>query len=214
MENKSERLDALSQLLDIISIEESAKRKENKYKIMAMRAKKRYRRIKILYTSGITVAACFAGLLILSLSGTKEMTGMQLYNKFYEPHHFQIEYRADSVSKPLFITAINYYLLGDNDSSLAIIETLEAENQGNPEFLLLQNLVNIELNNYFEARSGFSKIIKYGGSYKITGLWYLGLCDLALGDLISAEKSFIKLSNTENSEISRNSRKILKKLIH
>lgn len=211
MENESIRQEALNKLLDIISYEEKKKLRTDKYRLMGERARKRTRKLRLYYASGITAAACLIGVFFILLP--KESTSHdELYNMYYATHNYYTEYREDGVEMDNYLKSIHLYQKGRASEALAIIHPLFLESPLNPDYLLLQSLIWMELREYEKAQQGLQSAIKFGGSYEATGLWYLGLNHLALEDIQSAEEVFRRIGSMEAPILSKKSKKILRKL--
>lgn len=211
MENDDKRLKNLENLLDQISYDERQKSKTNRYQIMAERAQKRYRRRRIYFVSGIAVAASLIGIILFNLNGSNTLTNMELFDKYYEPYSFQTEYRADASAIDPYLAAIQLYHEGDSDEAMPLIIPLCQESPDNPEYQLLRSLIHIELQEYTMAERGLKTVISHGGSYKTTGLWYLGLCAIANEEYQAAKEIFMHFTS-QDDEISKKSRQILKKI--
>ncbi|MCK5820524.1 MAG: hypothetical protein KAH17_01515 [Bacteroidales bacterium] len=211
MGNDVERLKNLENLLDQISYDEHQKSKNNRYRIMAERAQKRYKRRRIYFVSGIAVAASLIGIILFSLNGGNALTNLELFDKYYELYSFQTEYRGDSLANDPYLEAIQFYHEGDSDEAMPLIIPLCQESPDNPEYQLLRSLIHIELQEYTMAERGLKTVISHGGSYKTTGLWYLGLCAIANEEYQSANEIFMGFTS-QDVEMSKKSRQILKYL--
>ncbi len=211
MKNDDKRLKNLEDLLDQISHDERQKSKTNRYRIMAERAHKRYRKRRIFLISGITVAASLIGIILFSMNMSNTSTNMELFDKYYESYNFQTEYRANNSAITPFIEAIKLYQKGESGKAMQLITPLCQKTPDNPEYLLLSSLLYIELQEYTKAEKLLKNVISYGGSYETTGLWYLGLCKIANKEYQSAKEIFIGFTSQDN-EIKKKSRQILKKI--
>jgi len=211
MENDDKRLKNLENLLDQISYDERQKSKTNRYQIMAERAQKKYRRRRIYFVSGIAVAASLIGIILLSLTGSNTLTNMELFDKYYESYNFQTEYRADSLAIDPYLEAIQFYHEGDSDKAMQLITPLCQKSPDNPEYQFLRSLIHIELHEYTKAQKALNTVISHGGSYEITGLWYLGLCAIANEEYQSANEIFMGFTSQDDT-MHKQSRQILKYL--
>ncbi len=190
MENDDKRLKNLENLLDQISYVEHQKSKNNRYRIMAERAQKRYRKRRIYLVSGIAVAASLIGIILLNLDGSNTLTNMELFDKYYESYSFQTGYRADASAINPYLEAIQLYQEGDSDEAIQLITPLCQKSPDNPEYQFLRSLIYIELQEYTKAEKVLKTVISHGGSYETTGLWYLGLCAIANEEYQSAKEIF------------------------
>ncbi|MBT3243373.1 MAG: hypothetical protein HN352_09485 [Bacteroidetes bacterium] len=211
MENDDRRIKNLEHLLDQISYDERQNSSAYRYQIMAKRAHKRYRSRRIYFVSGIAIAASLIGIILLNLNGRNALSGMDLFDKYYETYIYQTEYRADSSVVYPYLVTIQLYQNGDSDHALPSITQLCQEFPDNPDYHLLRSLIHIELQEYKEAENALKTVISQGGSYKTSGLWYLGLCKIANEEYQEAKELFMNFSPQDN-EMSKKSRQIAKQL--
>jgi len=201
---------ALDQLLNELAEFDLHQKRKAKYSKLLLQSKKVYRRKKILIGTGILMAACLIGFVVITLIPHNEQSTEKLVQQYYQTFDFQTEYRNDSSENKDYYQAIQYYKQGNLDEAASLILPLYQSSPKNPEYILFNALVLIAREEYVDALPFLETSISQGGSYEKVGLWYLALCQLALHQNQQAIQSLQRLISITDPPEKRKYQRILK----
>lgn len=193
--------DPLENLLDKIHDKELDLRRREKYNrlVAAAQRKNRLKKRWLAGIAAVTVAACFTALFILTTSVGKSNSS-ELFESFYSPHQFPVEYRGSDPLNSNFLEAIRLYSEGEADQAEKRLEPILAEDINNPDYILLMSQILMQQEKYNSSIAYLKRLIESGGSYERTGLWYLALAYLATENYEQCDaalESVIKISNSK-----------------
>ncbi len=203
----------LENLLDRISEMELDSRRQEKYDklVAAARRKNRLKKRWLTGIAAVTAAACFTAIIIITTSAGKPESG-ELFQSFYSPHEFPVEYRGSDPLNSNFLEAIRLYSEGKADQAEKRLEPILAEDINNPDYMLLMSQILMEQEKYDSSIVYLKRLIESGGSYERTGLWYLALSYLAMEDKDKCIEALDSIIDFRDNGLPKQAMKLRRKL--
>ena len=205
--------DPLENLLDKIHEKELDSRRREKYDrlIAAARRKNRLKKRWLAGIAAVTVAACFTVIIIITTSVGKS-DNSELFESFYSPQEFPVEYRGVNPLNSNFLKAIRLYREGKADQAAKRLEPILAEDKNNPDYMLLMSQIMMQQKNFSSSIEYLNQVIKFGGSYERTGQWHLALSYLALNKHDRCAEILDSTIESGDPKLSKMARKLKRKI--
>lgn len=209
MKDQGIKQNAVDQVLDFISYTERQKNRQERFQQMIDRAEKRKKRKRINYSIAAAVVMLIgtAGLIVLNQSHEDPET---LFKNYYQKHVFPLEYRSDNQDHDTTSSAFQMFNEGEINEAARKAEALLKSSPTDPDVIILLASIQMEQQNYHEAIKYLNELDSFGGAYLNNGLWYKGLCYLALGESDQARECLRVLQKSNNHTASKKSKEILK----
>ena len=148
--------------------------------------------------------------LLLLFDGSKSIDYQAVYNQFYSPVPYNSTTRTAGAEEENLIDAA-YGLYHDKRYSEALeLFNMIPEPVPNPAQYLYKGITVMELERYQEAISLFSQL-ESNPVFKHYGMWYTGLCYLALEDEQNARSTFKTIIEQEGYFM-KEAKAVLKKI--
>ncbi len=201
----------LEQLLDRISETELDSRRREKYnRLKAEAIRNRKARSRRLFVS--LAAASLITVIIVINAVPGKLDGSELYNKFYTPHEFPIEYRGSDDFLEGFKESLILYRDGKIEEAKKNLDPLLVSEENNPDYLLLLSQILMQQKNFSSSIVYLTQVIEFGGSYERTGQWYLALAYLALNKYDRCAEILGSIIENGDPKLSKMARKLRRKI--
>ncbi len=203
----------LENLLDRISEMELDSRRQEKYDRLVAIAVRKNRLKKRLFAgiAAITAAACFTAIIIITTSAGKPESG-ELFQSFYSPHDFPIEYRGKDSLNTIFLESVRLYSKSRSDQAQDILTPLLDVYSNNPDYILLMSQILMEQKKYDSSIVYLKQVIESKGSYERTGFWYLALSYLATEKYNECLETLDRLIESADPQLSKKATRLKRKI--
>ncbi len=203
----------LEELLDKISNMELDSRRQEKYDRLVADARRTnsLRKRWLAGTVIVTAAACITVIIIINITLSGQ-DNSKVYDSFYSPHNFPVEYRGTDSLQTNFLESVRLYSEGEAEYAEKKLTPLLNEGTNNPDYLLLMSQILMEQGKFDASIIYLKKIIEFGGSYERTGLWYLALSYLATKKYDQCIEVLGLLSEPADSQFYKNATKLRNKV--
>ena len=210
---KNNNTGPLENLLDIISQKELDSRRREKYDglIADAHRKNRLRKRRLRGIVVMSAAACLTVLIIMI--STSDKTGYkELYESFYSPHDFPVEYRGPDSLNSFFLDAVKLYKEGQTDQAKKSLQSILDEDINNPDYILLMSQIRMQQKNFSASIVYLNQVIEFGGSYERTGFWYLALAYLATENYVQCAEALDSIIESGDPKKKREAVKLRRKI--
>ena len=201
----------LEELLDRISETELDSRRREKYNRLKTEAiQKRKTRSRWLFVS-LAVASLITVIIVVNaIPGTIDSD--ELYQAYFTPHEFPIEYRGNDDFLEGFKESVIHYRDGKFEEAKKILNPLVVSEASNPDYLLLMSQILMQQKNFRSSIEYLNQVIKFGGSYERTGQWYLAMAYLALNKYDRCAVALDSIIESGDPKLSKMARKLRRKV--
>ena len=150
----------LEELLNRISETELDSRRREKYnKLKTEAIQKRKARSRWLFVSLAAASLITVIIVINAIPG--KIDGSELYNTFYAPHEFPIEYRGNDDFLEGFKESLILYKKGKIEEAKENLDILLFNDNNNPDYLLLMSQILMQQKNFRSSIEYLNRIIKF-----------------------------------------------------
>ena len=203
----------LENLLDVISEKELDSRRREKYDrlVADVRQKKRLKKRWLSGIAAVSAAACFTVIIIITTSVGKS-DNSELFESFYSPHEFPVEYRGPDSLNSNFLEAVKFFKEGKTDQAEKSLQSILDEDINNPDYILLKSQILIQQERFESSITYLKRLVEFGGSYERTGLWYLALAYLAIEDFEQCDGALDSIIESGDSKKKREAVKLRRKI--
>ncbi len=172
---------------------------------------------KLIHSKWTRIAAASVVLIfaIAALTGNftgKRMNYDKIFNKYYETYKpLNVRSGFGEIDK-MYRNALTAYQKENYEKALVLFEEVLEIDQSRMEANLMTGVSNMELDEYEEASSSFSKIINHDDNLFIEHAeWYIGFCYIRTDNTDKAIRHFTKIASG-NSMKKNKAKRILRKI--
>ncbi|MBA7538259.1 Photosystem I assembly protein Ycf3 [subsurface metagenome] len=172
---------------------------------------------KLVHSKWTRIAAASVVLLIAIAALTGNFTGKRMnydkiFNKYYETYKpLNVRSGFGEIDK-MYRNALTAYQKENYEKALVLFEEVLEIDQSRIEANLMTGVSNMELDEYEEASSSFSKIINHNDNLFIEHAeWYIGFCYIRTDNTDKAIRHFTKIASG-NSLKKNKAKRILRKI--